>query len=37
LKRKEKAAFGEFMLKRKCLEEYDRMKIVLAESTQEQK
>jgi len=35
LKRKEETAFGEFMSKRKCLEEYDRIKIVLAQSTQE--
>ena len=35
LKRKEEAAFGEFMSKRKCLEEYDRIKTVLAESTKE--
>jgi hypothetical protein len=34
LKRKEEAAFGEFMSKRKCLEEYDRIKIILAESIQ---
>lgn len=26
LKKKEKKAFGEFMSKRKCLEEYDRIK-----------
>ena len=31
LKRKEEAAFGEFMSKRKCLEEYDRIGKVLAE------
>ena len=31
LKRKEDAAFGEFMSKRKCLEEYDRIEKVLAE------
>ena len=31
LKRKEEAAFGEFMSKRKCLEEYDRIEKVLAE------
>jgi hypothetical protein len=36
LKRKEETAFGEFMSKRKCLEEYDRIKIVLAESRLEQ-
>jgi len=36
LKRKEETAFGEFMSKRKCLEEYDRIKIVLAESSHEQ-
>jgi hypothetical protein len=36
LKRKEETAFGEFMSKRKCLEEYDRIKIVLAEPSQEQ-
>ncbi|RLC16557.1 MAG: hypothetical protein DRH93_18600, partial [Deltaproteobacteria bacterium] len=35
LKRKEEAAFGEFISKRKCLEEYDRIKTVLAESTKE--
>jgi len=29
LKRKEEAAFGEFMSKRKCLEEYDRIKIIM--------
>ena len=29
LERKEKAAFGEFMSKRKCLEEYDRLTLVL--------
>jgi len=29
LKRKEKAAFGEFMSKRKCLEEYDRIATIL--------
>ena len=29
LKRKEIAAFGEYMSKRKCLEEYDRLNIVL--------
>lgn len=32
LKKKEKKAFGEFMSKRKCLEEYDRIgKIMNAE------
>lgn len=31
LKRKEEAAFGEFMSKRKCLEEYDRIKRVMAD------
>jgi len=35
LKRKEEAAFGEFMSKRKCLEEYDRIKIVLDQSIDE--
>ncbi len=30
LKRKEEKAFGEFMSKRKCLEEYDRIEKVLA-------
>jgi hypothetical protein len=30
LKRKEEAAFGEFMSKRKCLEEYDRIGQVLS-------
>jgi hypothetical protein len=30
LKRKEEAAFGEFMSKRKCLEEYDRIGKVIA-------
>jgi len=30
LKRKEQAAFGEFMSKRKCLEEYNRIGKVLA-------
>jgi hypothetical protein len=29
LKKKEKKAFGEFMSKRKCLEEYDRISLVL--------
>ena len=29
LKRKEEAAFGEFMSKRKCLEEYDRIATIL--------
>jgi hypothetical protein len=29
LKRKEKQAFGEYMSKRKCLEEYDRLKTIL--------
>lgn len=29
LKKKEEKAFGEFMSKRKCLEEYDRIKKVL--------
>jgi len=29
LKKKEKKAFGEFMSKRKCLEEYDRIKIIM--------
>ena len=29
LKRKEEAAFGEFMSKRKCLEEYDRIGSIL--------
>jgi len=29
LKRKEKKAFGEFMSKRKCLEEYDRIATIL--------
>jgi len=29
LKKKEEKAFGEFMSKRKCLEEYDRIKIVM--------
>jgi hypothetical protein len=31
LKRKEKKAFGEFMSKRKCLEEYDRLALILGE------
>ena len=31
LKKKEEKAFGEFMSKRKCLEEYDRLEGVLAE------
>lgn len=31
LKRKEEQAFGEFKSKRKCLEEYDRIKLVLEE------
>ncbi len=30
LKKKEKKAFGEFMSKRKCLEEYDRIEGILA-------
>ncbi|MFZ3254245.1 MAG: hypothetical protein WA133_08200, partial [Syntrophales bacterium] len=29
LKRKEEQAFGEFMSKRKCLEEYDRIATIL--------
>ena len=29
LKRKEEQAFGEFMSKRKCLEEYDRIALIL--------
>jgi len=29
LKKKEKKAFGEFMSKRKCLEEYDRLSLIL--------
>ena len=29
LKKKEKKAFGEFMSKRKCLEEYDRIEIIM--------
>ena len=29
LKKKEEKAFGEFMSKRKCLEEYDRIKIIM--------
>jgi hypothetical protein len=29
LKKKEKKAFGEFISKRKCLEEYDRIKIIM--------
>jgi hypothetical protein len=29
LKRKEEQAFGEFMSKRKCLEEYDRIGLIL--------
>jgi hypothetical protein len=29
LKKKEKKAFGEFMSKRKCLEEYDRIKTIM--------
>ena len=29
LKRKEEAAFGEFVSKRKCLEEYDRIAAIL--------
>jgi len=29
LKKKEKKAFGEFMSKRKCLEEYDRIRIIM--------
>ena len=33
LKKKEIKAFGEFMSKRKCLEEYDRIKIVLENSS----
>jgi hypothetical protein len=31
LKKKEKKAFGEFMSKRKCLEEYDRLALILRE------
>lgn len=31
LRRKEEQAFGEFMSKRKCLEEYDRFKLILEE------
>ena len=31
LKKKEKKAFGEFMSKRKCLEEYDRLTLILGE------
>jgi len=31
LERKEKKAFGEFMSKRKCLEEYDRLSLILGE------
>ena len=31
LKRKEEKAFGEFMSKRKCLEEYDRLALILEE------
>ncbi|MCP4104694.1 MAG: hypothetical protein GY749_04025 [Desulfobacteraceae bacterium] len=30
LKKKEEKAFGEFMSKRKCLEEYDRIKIIMS-------
>jgi len=29
LKRKEEQAFGEYMSKRKCLEEYDRIKTIM--------
>jgi len=32
LKKKEKKAFGEFMSKRKCLEEYDRLALILGEN-----
>ena len=32
LKKKEEKVFGEFMSKRKCLEEYDRIKLILEES-----
>lgn len=31
LRKKEEKAFGEFMSKRKCLEEYDRIKLILGE------
>ena len=31
LKKKEKKAFGEFMSRRKCLEEYDRLTLILGE------
>jgi hypothetical protein len=31
LRKKEKKAFGEFMSKRKCLEEYDRLTLILGE------
>jgi hypothetical protein len=31
LKKKEEKAFGEFMSKRKCLEEYDRLSMILGE------
>jgi hypothetical protein len=37
LKKKEMKAFGEFMSKRKCLEEYDRIKIVLENSNGDSK
>jgi type I restriction-modification system DNA methylase subunit len=37
LKKKEIKAFGEFMSKRKCLEEYDRIKIVLENSNEDSK
>ena len=35
LKKKEKKAFGEFMSKRKCLEEYDRLTLILEDNNQE--
>ena len=31
LKKREEKAFGEFMSKRKCLEEYDRIALILGE------
>jgi len=37
LKKKEIKAFGEFMTKRKCLEEYDRLQIVLGKTNEDSK
>ena len=35
LKKKEKKAFGEFMSKRKCLEEYDRLAPIVGKGATE--